>query len=136
MEVLKNPPRLARSNSDPVVFDRKKYVPVARARARVSCAEIRADELGDVARRVSRRFALAPSNLGLYIDATAPLTGGLIYIRTPGAHARQLAGVTHPGPPHIPTRGAITYRGRTYDAFSFTVPSTIGPLRVYQLIRE
>jgi hypothetical protein len=104
--------------------------------ARQSCAEIHANELGEVARRVSRRFSLAPSNLNLYIDATSPLTSGLIYIRTPGAQPRQLAGSTRPGPQGLPARGTVTYRGRAYRVFSFTAPSTVGPLRIYQLVRE
>lgn len=111
-------------------------VPVSQALARRTCAEIRDDELGDVARRVSRRFSLAPSNLGAYIDATAPLTSGLIYIRTLAPSSRQLAGSTPRGPRTLPVRGRVTYRGKAYSVFSFIAPSTAGALRIYQLIRE
>jgi hypothetical protein len=111
-------------------------VGVAPALAREPCAEIHANELGDVARRVSRRFALAPSNLGLYIDATAPLTSGLIFIDTAGAHPRELAASAHPTPRSLPARGTVAYRGRTYRVFSFTAPSSVGTLRISQLVRE
>ena len=110
-------------------------VPVRPSLAQRTCAEIRTDELGDVARRVSRRFSLEPSNLDAYIHATAPLTGGLIYIRGTGAGARQLAGSTQPGPRKLPLLGTVTYRGRTYSVFSFSAPSSVGELRIYQLIR-
>ncbi|HEX4564966.1 MAG TPA: hypothetical protein VH115_10960 [Solirubrobacteraceae bacterium] len=111
-------------------------VRVPSALAREPCSELHANELGDVARRVSRRFALAPSNLGLYIDATAPLTSGLIFIRTAGAHPRELAASAHPIPPSLPARGTVTYRGRAYRVFSFTAPSSVGTLRISQLVRE
>jgi hypothetical protein len=43
-----------------------------------SCGEIKVAELGDVARRISRRFTLSASNFLSYIKATQPLTGELI----------------------------------------------------------
>ena len=108
-------------------------VGVASSLAQRTCAEIRTDELGDVARRVSRRFSLAPSNLDAYVHATAPLTGGLIYVRD--RSGRRLAGSTQAEPPHLPLRGAVSYRGRAYSVFSFTAPSSVGALRIFQLIR-
>jgi hypothetical protein len=111
-------------------------VPISHLLAGRTCAEVRDAELGNVARRVSRRFSLAPSNLDAYINATTPLTSGLIYIRTLAPHPRQLAGSTQRGPRALPARGRVSYRGKSYSVFSFTVPSAVGALRVYQLIRE
>jgi hypothetical protein len=107
-------------------------VPVSSSLGRSSCAEIRVAELGDIARRVSRRFTLSPANFSSYIKATAPLTGGLIYIRS---GSRQLAGSTQPGPHTLPDKGTIAYRGTSYGVFSFTTASEVGPVRISQLVR-
>lgn len=96
-----------------------------------SCNEIRVIELGNVARRISRRFALSPANFSSYIKATAPLTGGLIYVRS---GTRELAGSTHPGPARLPRGGAVTFHGRTYGVFSFTTRTDVGQVRIYQLV--
>lgn len=106
-------------------------VSVPAALSRRSCADIKVTELGDVARRVSRRFMLSPGNFSSYIKATAPLTGGLIYVRS---GSRQLAGSTHPGPPRLPQRGTVSYRGSTYGVFSFMTASEVGQVRIYQLV--
>ena len=102
-------------------------VPVSSSLGRRSCAEIRVAELGDVARRVSHRFTLSPANFSSYVRATAPLTGGLIYIRS---GSRQLAGSTQPGPHTLPDRGTVVYRGKNYGVFSFTAGSEVGPVRI------
>jgi hypothetical protein len=110
--------------------------PLSPALSARPCNEVRIDELGDVARNVSRRFSLAPGNFSLYIKATAPLTGGLIYIRSQHANGRELAGSTHPGPRALPLAGTVSYRGRVYGVFSFTRSSAAGEVRIYQLVRE
>jgi hypothetical protein len=107
-------------------------VPVPGSLFGRTCSDIRVTELGDVARRISRRFTLSPGNFSSYIKATAPLTGGLIYIRS-GSH--QLAGSTRPGPRTLPGRGTVTYRGSTYGVFSFVSSSEAGPVRIYQLVQ-
>ncbi len=107
-------------------------VPTAPSLARSSCAEIRVAELGDVARRISRRFTLSPVNFSSYIRATQPLTGGLIYIRS---GSRQLAGSSQPGPATLPDSGTVDYRGRSYGVSSFTTASQVGTVRIYQLVR-
>jgi hypothetical protein len=107
-------------------------VPVSGSLSRHTCSEIKVTELGDVARRISLRFALSPANFSSYIKATGPLTGGLIYIRS---GSRQLAGSTHPGPRILPDRGTVNYRGRTYGVFSFTSATEVGPVRIYQLVQ-
>jgi hypothetical protein len=106
-------------------------VPSARGLAG-TCAAIRIAELGDVARRVSRRFALSPANFSSYIHATEPLTGGLIYVR---AGSRQLAGSTRPGPGQLPDSGTVRYRGALYGVSSFIAPTEVGSVRIYQLVR-
>jgi hypothetical protein len=106
-------------------------VPVRSSLAANTCAEIETAELGQIAQRVSRRFALSPANFPAYIKATGPLTGGLIYIR---AGARLLAGSTRPGPPRLPAQGTVKYRGVTYSVSSFSAPTTVGPVRIYQLV--
>jgi hypothetical protein len=106
-------------------------VPVSGPLSRRTCTEIKVAELGDVARRISRRFTLSPTNFSSYIKATAPLTGGLLYIRS---GSRQLAGSTHPGPRKLPDRGTVNYRGRTYGVFSFTTGTEVGQVRIYQLV--
>ncbi len=107
-------------------------VPVSGSLARQSCAAIRTAELARVAQHISRRFSLSPKNFGSYISTTAPLTGGLIYIRT---GSRQLAASSQPAPAPLPAQGTVRYRGSSYAVSSFTAPSTIGPVRIYQLVR-
>jgi hypothetical protein len=106
-------------------------VPVPASLARLSCSEVRVAELGDVARRVSLRFKLSPANFSSFIKATAPLTGGLIYVRS---GSRQLAGSTSPGPARLPLRGAVRYGAKNYGVFSFMSPSSAGQVRIYQLV--
>ena len=107
-------------------------VPVHASLSRRTCSEIKVAELGDVARRISRRFSLSPANFSSYIKATGPLTGGLIYIRS---GSRRLAGSTHPGAGTLPDRGTVNYRGRTYGVFSFTTGTAVGQVRIYQLVQ-
>jgi hypothetical protein len=106
-------------------------VPAPGSLSHRGCSEIKVAELGDVARRISRRLTLSPATFSSYIRATAPLTGGLMYIRS-GSH--QLAGSTRPGPSALPSRGTVSYRGRTYAVSSFTTATTVGQARIYQLV--
>jgi hypothetical protein len=106
-------------------------VPVPRSLAANTCAEIKSRELGRVAQRISRRFALAPGNLSAYIEVTRTLTDGLVYIRS---GSRQLAGSTRPGPPRLPSEGPVTYRGVSYEVSSFSAPTSVGQVRIYQLV--
>jgi len=96
-----------------------------------TCAEIKNRELGRVAQRISRRFALAPGNFSAYIKVTRTLTGGLIYVRS---GSRQLAGSTQPGPPRLPSEGSLTYRGASYEVSSFLASTSVGQVRIYQLV--
>lgn len=105
-------------------------VPVAAALSAKTCAEIESAELGRAARLISHRFSLTPASFGTYIELVRTLTGGLLYIRS---GSRQLAGSTAPGPRSLPDRGSVRYRGAVYEVYSFTAPSSAGPVRVYQL---
>jgi hypothetical protein len=107
-------------------------VPVHAGLSHSSCGEIKVTELGDVARRISRRFVLSPASFSSYIKATAPLTGGLLFIHS---GSRQLAGSTHPGPAGLPESGTVSYRGATYGVFSFTTTTEVGRVRIYQLVQ-
>jgi hypothetical protein len=106
-------------------------VPASGSLSRRSCSEIKVAELADVAQRISRRLTLSPATFSSYIKATAPLTGGLIYIRS-GSH--QLAGSTRPGPHGLPSQGTVNYRGTTYAVSSFMTATTVGQARIYQLV--
>jgi hypothetical protein len=107
-------------------------LPVPSSLAAQSCTQIRVAELGRVAQRISRRFALSPSSFATYIQLTRTLTGALIYIRSGSA---QLAGSTRPGPAHLPASGTVRYRGVTYGVASFAAPSSAGPMRIFALVR-
>jgi len=96
-----------------------------------TCPEIKSAELGHAAQLISRRFALSPEAFPGFIKLTSILTHGLLYIRS-GSH--QLAGSTEPGPRSLPSTGAVSYRHRTYEVYSFTAPTTVGQVRIYQLV--
>jgi hypothetical protein len=97
-----------------------------------SCAQIRSAELGRAALLISRRFQLSPTSFPSYIKLVRTLTGGLLYIR---AGARELAGSTRPGPRDLPSAGAVTFAGKRYEVSSFATSSSVGPVRVYLLVR-
>jgi hypothetical protein len=106
-------------------------LPVPRSLSATSCAEIKTAELGRVAQRISRRFALSPASFPAYIKLTRTLTGSLTYIRS---GPRQLAGSTRPGPPRLPTAGSVRYRGVSYGVSSFQALTAVGQVRIYQLV--
>jgi hypothetical protein len=106
-------------------------LPLPRSLASNACAEIKNRELGRVAQRISRRFALAPGNFSAYIKFTRTLTGGLIYVRS---GSRQLAGSTQPGPPRLPSEGSLSYRGKSYEVSSFSASTSVGQVRIFQLV--
>ncbi|HEY2201169.1 MAG TPA: hypothetical protein VGH56_04730 [Solirubrobacteraceae bacterium] len=96
-----------------------------------SCSSIKTAELGVVAQRISRRFALSPASFSPYIKLVRTLTNGLVYIRS---GPRTLAGSTHPGPVRLPSSGALRYHGRNYEVSSFTARASVGQVRVYVLV--
>ena len=107
-------------------------VPVPGSLSASSCAEIKISALGHIAERLWRRFALAGASPLVFVHSIESLVGGLGYVRS-GSH--QLAGSTHPGPPHLPESGTVRYRGITYAVTSFAAGSAGTPVRVYVLVR-
>jgi hypothetical protein len=74
---------------------------------------------------------LSPASFAVYIKLVHSLTDGLVYVLS---GRRRLAGSTQ-GPPRLPRSGAISYRGARYLVTSFKAPSSLGPVRVYDLVR-
>lgn len=108
-------------------------VPLPAALSRESCAAIRDSELAVVARRVAGQFSLAPGSFQTYVNLVQTDTGGFLYVR---AGSRQLAGSTRPGPARLPILGAVRYRGVSYEVYSFRAPSSVGTVRIYELLAE
>jgi hypothetical protein len=82
--------------------------------------------------RVIGHFTMAIQDDAGYLKLTHLFTGAEVLMRTGG---RQVMGTLDPGPASVPTRGAVSYGGRSYQAYSFTgeaFPS--GTLRVSLLI--
>jgi hypothetical protein len=102
-------------------------VPVP-ASASAGCRAIHVAQLAQISERIWHRFSLVSAPAHAYANNNNQLTGALTFVRA-GAH--QLAGNISPGPSHLPDRGTVRFRGRTYDVRSF--PSRVGgeSVRVY-----
>jgi hypothetical protein len=107
-------------------------VPAPASGSRRSCAMVRAAEVGRVARRIWVRYALASAPLPAYVRAVRNLTGALSFIF---AGSRQLAGSGTAGPARLLERGAVRYRGSTYQVSSFPIRTAGAAARVYVLSR-
>ncbi len=105
-------------------------LPVPKALSAKPCPAIKSAELGHAAQLIAGRFQLGATNFSTYVKFTSTLTHGLLYVR---AGSRQLAGSSR-GPAKLPDSGAVRYRHRHYEVFSFLAPSSIGQVRVYQLV--
>lgn len=83
-------------------------------------------------RRAVGRFVLSvQDDLGYFLLARR-LLGVPVFMRTP---AGQVRGSANPGPATIPTRGLVSFGGRTYMAHSFrAVAFPSGPLRISVLV--
>jgi hypothetical protein len=78
--------------------------------------------------KVVGRFLMAIQDDAGYLRLAHLFTGAQVLMRT---SAGQVAGTLAPGPSSVPDRGTVTYKGHTYEAFSFTgtaFPSE--PLRI------
>jgi hypothetical protein len=106
-------------------------LPLARSLARQSCDEIKSAELGLVAQRISRRFALSSSTFAPYIRLVRTLTHALVYVRV---GSRTPAGSTHATPAKLPSAGALRWHGIAYEVSSFAAPTSAGQARVYVLV--
>jgi hypothetical protein len=106
-------------------------IPVPASLSATSCAQIKVSELGGIARRLWRRFALAQAPPLVFIHSVQSLIGGLGFVRS-GSH--QLAGSIQPGPLRLPDGGTVKYRGVTYGVSSFAARSAGTPVRVSLLV--
>jgi hypothetical protein len=78
------------------------------------------------------RFSFAIQDDAGYMKLAHRFTGAEVLMRT---GEKQVQGTLQPGPASVPARGRVGYRGRDYDAYSFTgeaFPS--GPLRISLLV--
>jgi len=61
-------------------------------------------------------IVLSALNADSYVSLVSHLTGAEVLVREGD---RQIAGTLKPGPPTVPIRGPLVYRGRHYQVFSF-----------------
>jgi hypothetical protein len=82
--------------------------------------------------RVVGHFEMAIQDDAGYLKLAHLFTGAEVLMRTGG---RQVMGTLSPGPATVPDRGAVSYRGRAYQAYSFTGEAfPTGPLRISLLL--
>ena len=82
--------------------------------------------------RVVGDFEMAIQDDAGYLKLAHLFTGAQVLMRT---GSRQVMGTLSPGPASVPDRGEVTYRGRTYQAYSFIGEAfPDGPLRISLLL--
>ncbi|HEY5045550.1 MAG TPA: hypothetical protein VII53_06810 [Solirubrobacteraceae bacterium] len=82
--------------------------------------------------RVVGHFTMAIQDDAGYLKLARLFTGAEVLMRT---GSRQVMGTLNPGPASVPDRGAVAYRGRSYQAYSFSgVAFPAGPLRISLLL--
>ena len=106
-------------------------LPVSRVLEASSCDRVKADELGLVAQRISRRFKLSQAAFAGYVRLVQTMTHGLVYIRS---GSQTLAGSTHTAPKRLPSTGRLRWHGVHYEVSSFRAPSSSGTVGVYVLV--
>jgi hypothetical protein len=82
--------------------------------------------------KVVGRFSFAIQDDAGYMKLASRFTGADVLMRVAG---KQVQGTLSPGPANVPERGSVSYRGRDYQAYSFTgeaFPS--GALRISLLV--
>jgi hypothetical protein len=78
--------------------------------------------------RIVGHFTMAIQDDAGYLKLAHLFTGAEVLMRT-GSH--QVTGTLSPGPATVPDRGEVTYRGRSYQAYSFVGEAfPAGPLRI------
>jgi hypothetical protein len=78
--------------------------------------------------RVVGNFLTAIQDDAGYMKLARLFTGADVLMRVGG---KQVMGTLSPGPARVPDRGAVSYRGRDYEAYSFTATAfPSGPLRI------
>jgi hypothetical protein len=103
-------------------------LPIAASLAAKTCDRIKAEEMGLIAQRISRRFTLSRSSFAPYVHLTQTLTHTLVYVRK---GPQKLAGG---GPAKLPSSGPLSYHGTKYEVSSFAAPASGGQVRVYVLV--
>jgi hypothetical protein len=103
-------------------------LPIAGALAAKTCDQIKAEEMGLIAQRISRRFTLSQPSFAPYVHLTQTLTHTLVYVRK---GSQKLAGG---GPAKLPSSGPLSYHGTKYETASFAAPTSSGQARVYVLV--
>jgi hypothetical protein len=82
--------------------------------------------------RVVGQFEMAIQDDAGYLKLAHLFTGAEVLMRVGG---RQVMGTLSPGPASVPERGAVSYGGRGYEAYSFTAEAfPSGALRISLLI--
>jgi hypothetical protein len=82
--------------------------------------------------RVVGHFEMAIQDDAGYLKLARLFTGAEVLMRT---GSQQVMGTLSPGPATVPDRGAVSYRGHTYQAYSFTGEAfPAGPLRISLLL--
>jgi hypothetical protein len=82
--------------------------------------------------RVVGHFEMAIQDDAGYLKLAHLFTGAEVLMRT---GSRQVMGTLSPGPSSVPDRGEASYRGRTYQAYSFLGEAfPEGPLRISLLL--
>jgi hypothetical protein len=78
--------------------------------------------------RVVGQFTWAIQDDAGYLKLARLFTGAQVLMRVAG---HQVQGTLSPGPAMVPTRGDVSYDGRTYSAYSFTAEAfPSGPLQI------
>jgi hypothetical protein len=82
--------------------------------------------------RVVGHFTMAIQDDAGYLKLARLFTGAEVLMRT---GSKQVMGTLDPGPASVPDRGEVAYRGRSYQAYSFTGEAfPEGPLRISLLL--
>ena len=82
--------------------------------------------------RVVGNFEMAIQDDAGYLKLAHLFTGAEVLMRR---GARQVMGTLSPGPATVPDRGPVSYRGRSYQAYSFSGEAfPTGPLRISLLL--
>jgi hypothetical protein len=104
------------------------FVPMpSPAIASHSCPAVALDAWGGVARHIAGRFGQLPAHYTDFVDTLQGSTTGLAYVRV---GSRQIAG-TSAGPTRIPRHGTVSYRGRSWQVYSW---EPVPPARIYFLV--
>jgi hypothetical protein len=82
------------------------------------------------------RFSFAIQDDAGYMKLAQRFTGADVLMRVGPRGEKQVIGTLDPGPAHVPDRGAVSYRGASFAAYSFSgVAFPSGPLRISLLYR-